>query len=76
MSLAGEMMTLTGKITSQFAVGSSIGSMILPWLIGLFFETSGPPSMAVVLLVNMMIALVVLLLLAQTTAPRKIQLQA
>lgn len=68
MSLAGELMTLSGRVTGLFSIGSSALSMILPWLIGLIFESAGPPSMTVILLVDMLVALVVLVILARGTA--------
>jgi hypothetical protein len=33
---------MTGGVTGFFLVGSSLGSMALPWLIGQFFESVGP----------------------------------
>lgn len=41
---------LTGSITSMFLVGGSLGSMVLPWLIGQRFEVAGPQiTMAIIL---------------------------
>ena len=69
MSLSGQMMTLSGKVTGLFAIGNSAGSMIIPWVIGQFFESAaGPQSMTVVLVVDMLIALGVLVLLARRAA--------
>ena len=42
LMLAGERMQITGTITGWFLVGSGAGSMLLPWLIGQFFESVGP----------------------------------
>ncbi len=39
---AERRMTLTGSVTRWFFVGSSLGSMSFPWLIGQFFERNGP----------------------------------
>jgi FHS family Na+ dependent glucose MFS transporter 1 len=41
--LAGRRMTLTGFVTSLFFLGSSLGAMLMPFLIGQFFERMGPP---------------------------------
>jgi len=70
MSLSGEIMNISGKITGLFSIGNSAGSMLIPWVIGLLFESYGPPSMTVVLLLDMLLALGVLVLLARRTAPR------
>jgi FHS family Na+ dependent glucose MFS transporter 1 len=42
ITLAGEYLHMTGGVTGFFLVGSSLGSMALPWLIGQFFESVGP----------------------------------
>ncbi len=39
---AERRMRVTGRITSWFFIGSSMGAMILPWLMGQFFETAEP----------------------------------
>jgi FHS family Na+ dependent glucose MFS transporter 1 len=49
-NLAGDTMTLTGRITGLFLVGTSLGGMFLPWLIGQLFESRGPAVMPVALL--------------------------
>ena len=41
--LAGRRMRITGFITSLFFLGSSAGGMLVPFLIGQFFERLGPP---------------------------------
>jgi hypothetical protein len=45
MVLAGRHMTITGQITGAFFVGSSLGGMFLPWLIGQLFVPAGPQSL-------------------------------
>lgn len=42
ITFAGRHMVITGAVTGWFFVGASLGGMILPWLIGQFFETAGP----------------------------------
>jgi MFS transporter, FHS family, Na+ dependent glucose transporter 1 len=71
MSLAGQIMTISGRVIGLFSIGNSAGMMLLPWAIGQFFERSGPNSLAVVLLIDMALALVVLAELA-----RRIRLRA
>jgi FHS family Na+ dependent glucose MFS transporter 1 len=56
-NLAGDTMTLTGRITGLFLVGTSIGSLALRWLIGQMFEPLGPVSMPVSLAVSLAAAL-------------------
>jgi FHS family Na+ dependent glucose MFS transporter 1 len=50
MTLASENMHMSGRLTGVFLVGSSLGSMSLPWLIGQFFESAGPGVFPVLLL--------------------------
>ncbi len=69
MSFSGQIMTLSGKITGLFAIGNSAGSMLVPWVIGQFFESAGPQSMTTVLVVDMLLALGVLAALSRWTAP-------
>lgn len=42
LTWAGRHMQITGRITSWFFIGASIGAMFFPWLIGQFFENTGP----------------------------------
>jgi FHS family Na+ dependent glucose MFS transporter 1 len=42
MSLASRHMAITGKLTGIFSIGSSLGALVLPWLIGQWFESVGP----------------------------------
>jgi MFS transporter, FHS family, Na+ dependent glucose transporter 1 len=41
ITLAGNRVRITGRITAWFLIGSSIGSMTVPWLIGQLFEPVG-----------------------------------
>jgi len=45
ISYAESRMAITGKATSIFLVGSSLGGMTIPFLIGQMFERSGPTTM-------------------------------
>jgi fucose permease len=56
ISLAERRMTITGRVTSWFFVGASIGGMSLPWLIGQLFETVGPRAMMFAILVDLILA--------------------
>jgi FHS family Na+ dependent glucose MFS transporter 1 len=49
LALAERRMTITGQVTGWFFVGSSLGAMFWPWLIGQLFDASGPsPTMLIV----------------------------
>jgi FHS family Na+ dependent glucose MFS transporter 1 len=63
ISLAERRMTVTGQVTGWFFVGASAGGMVLPWLIGQFFEGVGPQVVMMVLWVDLALALGVLLAL-------------
>jgi fucose permease len=75
MSLSGQLMTLSGRVTGLFAIGSSAGAMLVPWVTGQYFESSGPQSMTYVLVVDLLLALVVLALLARRAAPQQAKIQ-
>jgi FHS family Na+ dependent glucose MFS transporter 1 len=70
MSLSGQLMTISGRVTGLFSIGQSLGAMLIPWLIGQFFESAGPQSLALILLIDMALALVVLAVLGTRSAPR------
>ena len=53
INLAGRSMAITGRITGWFLVGSSIGAMSVPWLIGQFFESVGPHFAMIAILVDL-----------------------
>ena len=44
LNFAGRHITITGRVTGWFFVGTSTGAMSIPWLIGQFFESAGPQS--------------------------------
>lgn len=50
LSYAGERTRIFGQVTGLFFVGVSVGGMLIPWLIGQFFEARGPYSVMVILL--------------------------
>ncbi len=55
--LAGERLHVTGTITGLFLVGSGAGSMLLPWLIGIAFESISPHTMIAILFLDMALGL-------------------
>lgn len=44
MTLAERCLDVTGRITSRFVIGSALGGMLPPWLVGQLFETTGPKA--------------------------------
>jgi fucose permease len=59
MTLAEAHLPITGRITSWFIVGSSLGSMIIPWLMGQSLERRGPSSAMWIVLVCVLLAAIV-----------------
>ncbi len=74
MSLSGQLMTISGRVTGLFSIGQSAGAMIIPWLIGQFFESVGPQVLAVVLVGDMIFAVLVLALLNRYRESKKVVL--
>jgi FHS family Na+ dependent glucose MFS transporter 1 len=60
ITLASEHLHLSGGMTGYFLVGSSLGAMALPWLIGQFFESVGPVVFPAFLMVTAAAAMVLL----------------
>jgi FHS family Na+ dependent glucose MFS transporter 1 len=59
MSLASRHIPITGGITGILSIGSSLGGLVLPWLVGQWFETIAPETLLVANLVNIGLTLVV-----------------
>ncbi|HSF80613.1 MAG TPA: MFS transporter [Anaerolineales bacterium] len=57
MSFAGQQLTITGRVTSLFFVGTSLGGMLGPWLVGQLIEPLGPLSVIWALEVISLLAL-------------------
>jgi MFS transporter, FHS family, Na+ dependent glucose transporter 1 len=57
ISFAEHRMALSGKITSYFFVGASLGGMTIPWMIGQLFESIGPRYTMITLLVDVLLTL-------------------
>jgi FHS family Na+ dependent glucose MFS transporter 1 len=68
LSLAGRRLVITGRVTSWFFVGSSLGGMTLPWTFGQVFDAFGPPAMMLTLLFNLFLALLVFAVLIRFSA--------
>ncbi len=48
VTLAGSVLPITGRVTAWFFVGSSLGGMSIPWLIGQLFVPVGPQAFPLV----------------------------
>jgi len=68
LTLAQGRLRITGRVTGWFFVGASAGGMVLPWLIGQFFEAVGPRATVVILLIDMTAATAVLAVLTLHSA--------
>jgi FHS family Na+ dependent glucose MFS transporter 1 len=66
LSFAARRMRTTGKVTSWFLVGASVGVTLLPWLIGQLFGTIGPQITMRVILIDLLAACVIFVLLMRT----------
>jgi hypothetical protein len=75
MSYSGQLMTLSGRVTGLFAIGNSAGAMLIPWIVGQFFESVGPQVLITVLVIDMLIALFVLVGLARWTKSHQLTKQ-
>lgn len=68
LSLAQSRMAITGRVTAWFFVGASAGGIVVPWLIGQFFESAGPQATMVILSIDMLAATGVLAVLTFPSA--------
>jgi fucose permease len=69
ITLAGQRLSLTGRVTGWFLVAGSLGAMSLPWLIGQLFEPVGPQSAMAVLFLDLVLASAVLVPLLKGGQP-------
>jgi FHS family Na+ dependent glucose MFS transporter 1 len=56
LTFTRSFMEMSGRITSIFFVGGSIGSIVLPWIIGRYIERTGPFLIMQVLSISMFLA--------------------
>jgi len=59
MTLAEQRLHLTGAVTSYCFIGSGVGFMILPWVIGQIFEPLGATSMMVFIMIDLVVNVLV-----------------
>jgi FHS family Na+ dependent glucose MFS transporter 1 len=63
LSFAEQRMHISGKVNGWFFAGSAAGGMVIPWLIGQWFELAGPHVVMLMVAADLVIAMVVLVLL-------------
>jgi FHS family Na+ dependent glucose MFS transporter 1 len=63
LALAGERVRLTGAVTSRLFVGASLGTITVPWLLGLCLQL-GPQALLLAILLDLAIAALIFLLIA------------
>jgi FHS family Na+ dependent glucose MFS transporter 1 len=63
LALAERRLAMTGRVTGWFLVGSSLGGMSLPWLVGQVFGSVGPRWGLLVVLADVAVAAAVFTLL-------------
>lgn len=66
ITLAESRIGITGQVTGWFLVSSSIGAMLLPWLIGQLFESVGPQITMIAILVDLIAAVGIFAVLLRT----------
>lgn len=72
VTLAGQRMQISGKVSGWFFVGAGAGGMFLPWLIGQLFDIVGPGITVSLILADLLVALGVLVIfIILTAAPQE-----
>lgn len=72
LAFAGQQTTLTARLTSLFFVGSSLGAMLLPRLIGALYDPLGPRVALVVILAAVLGQVGVYLALLARNKPERV----
>lgn len=67
VSLVERRMQISGKITSRFIIGGALGAMLPPWLVGQFFEISGPQIVIFSVFATIVVGLAVYIFLMRET---------
>ena len=67
MAFAERNMHITGRISSLFNVGLSLGFLVIPWLVGQFFESAGPPVLFIFLFLTLLAGTVIFFLMTRVT---------
>lgn len=73
ITFAARRMPVSGRVTSCFLVGASLGAMSVPWLIGQLFESIGPQITMTIVLIDLLVACLVFALLMRYAGPPTIE---
>ncbi len=63
LTFGDTLLVTSGTVTGWFLVGTSIGAMTLPWLIGQVFESAGSISLIGIVLGGIVFAFITLILI-------------
>jgi FHS family Na+ dependent glucose MFS transporter 1 len=69
LSLAGRRMRMTGQVTGWLVLGSSLGAMLVPLIIGQFFQSIGPYVLMFVTTMILLAAVAVLTVVIRNSEP-------
>lgn len=75
ISLVERRTEITGKVTSRFVIGSALGAMLPPWIVGQLYETAGPQSVIFSVFVALLAAIAVFAILMRETNVRSLQMR-
>jgi fucose permease len=67
LSFAGLRMSMTGQVTGWFVLTASAGAMIVPLIIGQFFQSIGPRVLVFVISMTLLAAVGVLALIIRSS---------
>lgn len=67
VSLVERRMQISGRVTSRFVIGSALGAMIPPWIVGQFFETTGAQMVIYSVFVTILVGFGVYIFLRRET---------
>ncbi len=60
VALAGRRMGVSGETAGWLFIGGGMGGMTIPWLVGQFFESWGPPSLLIFVAAGLLASVVLL----------------
>jgi fucose permease len=70
LTFAERRMKISGRVSSWFFAASGLGGMMVPWLIGQVFETVGPGSTMITILIDLLLGLVIFVGVVYFSRPR------
>lgn len=71
VTLAGQRMRITGRVSGWLFVGAGAGGMILPWVIGQLIDPIGAGVVMGLILVDLLLALIVLTVFLNIASPAR-----